>query len=351
MEKPARFDQTATSAAKGAALLLLLWHHLFYQHSEYGFWVYFTANTAKVCLAMFILLSGYGLAQSVQNRPLGLWSFYKRRFSRIYLGYWYLALIFVPIAIFVFGRTLPSVFETQPYLKFFVQMTGYHMYFKDIWYGYNPTWWYISLILVLYWLFPLMFSAIKQYGWLALVPALFILLPPENTHFVLPVLQDHLFSFALGIYLSINNSLERFSIQIKRAGWWRFLLLVGMVLLGAVLRKKMPLMNESRIDALFGLAIILLVFETSQLIKLLEKSLSFLGEHLFNIFLFHTFIILYFWPDFVYSIKQPLLLFAGVTIFCVALSYLIELSKKWVGLARLQAWIDRLPIKEGVKII
>ncbi len=344
MQKTAQFDLRASDAAKGAALLLLLWHHLFYQHSEYGYWVYLSALMSKVCVAMFVLISGYGLAQSVQEKPTSLWNFYKRRFTRIYLGYWYLALIFVPIAIFVFGRTLPSVFETQPYLKFFIQMTGYHMYFKDIWYGYNPTWWFISLILGLYWLFPFLFSVIQRYGWVALIPPFLFLLPSENTHLVLPILQDHLFTFALGIFLSLNNGFGRISDYLKRAGGWRFLIVLAFVIATAILRKKMPVMNEIRMDPFFGLAIILFVFETTQAFKWLETGLAFLGQHLFNIFLFHTFLIFYFWPDFIYSIRQPLLIFLGVTVVCVMLSYLIERSKKWVGLDKLQAWLDKIPL-------
>ena len=53
-----------SKVAKGGAVLLLLWHHLFYMHPEYGWFVHWTACYAKICVAMFLILSGYGLANS-----------------------------------------------------------------------------------------------------------------------------------------------------------------------------------------------------------------------------------------------------------------------------------------------
>ncbi len=66
------FDITATQASKGTALLLLLWHHLFYTHPEYGVFICESAIAAKVCVAIFIILSGYGLSESMKNKSIGV---------------------------------------------------------------------------------------------------------------------------------------------------------------------------------------------------------------------------------------------------------------------------------------
>jgi len=50
-----------TSAVKGLAIIAMLLHHLFYTHSEYGEAVQQIGLVGKVCVAMFLFLSGYGL--------------------------------------------------------------------------------------------------------------------------------------------------------------------------------------------------------------------------------------------------------------------------------------------------
>jgi peptidoglycan/LPS O-acetylase OafA/YrhL len=46
---------------KGIAICLMLWHHLFYESPEYGEIVFQTAKFGKLCVALFLFISGYGL--------------------------------------------------------------------------------------------------------------------------------------------------------------------------------------------------------------------------------------------------------------------------------------------------
>lgn len=50
-----------TSILKGIAICAMLLHHLFYENPEYGRFVWHLALLGKVCVAIFLLLSGYGL--------------------------------------------------------------------------------------------------------------------------------------------------------------------------------------------------------------------------------------------------------------------------------------------------
>lgn len=49
---------------KGIAICAMLWHHLFYTHPEYGKFVYELGQLGKVCVAIFLFVSGYGLYKS-----------------------------------------------------------------------------------------------------------------------------------------------------------------------------------------------------------------------------------------------------------------------------------------------
>lgn len=117
------FDKRQTNIAKGVAVLMLLWHHLFFNNEEnYKKFISIIPGTnvpiecyisdfCKVCVAIFLLLSGYGLYKSyektaqkygVGNR-LGakndckfLWNHYIKMMS----GYWFIYIIFVPMGLF-----------------------------------------------------------------------------------------------------------------------------------------------------------------------------------------------------------------------------------------------------------
>lgn len=56
-----------TSAVKGIAIIAMLVHHLFYQHPEYGMIIYQLGLVGKICVALFLFLSGYGLTLQFSN--------------------------------------------------------------------------------------------------------------------------------------------------------------------------------------------------------------------------------------------------------------------------------------------
>lgn len=76
---------------KGIALLFLLWHHLFYSSNSaytecYVAGVAIINNTglmAKACVALFVLLSGYGLTVQAQKSNLRYSDFMKKRLKKI----------------------------------------------------------------------------------------------------------------------------------------------------------------------------------------------------------------------------------------------------------------------------
>lgn len=163
-------SQRDTNVLKGIALLLLLIHHLFYIDNglydditlaghgimqTIGLW-------CKVCVAIFVFLSGYGL--TVQAEKAGgvgnLFRFYWRRFTKLMLNYWFIWLIFVPIGVFVFHYTFDEAYGTNTVIKFLLDVTGLINAFGL--YGYNVTWWFYSCIILLYILFPFLYSLLKK---------------------------------------------------------------------------------------------------------------------------------------------------------------------------------------------
>ena len=111
------FTKNDTLVAKGAAVILLLIHHLFYS-VDYNFssflmskegWVDL-AKIGKVCVAMFLILSGYGLSKSFEKYEKSSYSFVQKHLLKLYTGFWIIfALSLIPLFFNCFGHSLKSV--------------------------------------------------------------------------------------------------------------------------------------------------------------------------------------------------------------------------------------------------
>lgn len=160
-----KLTRTESEVLKGIALIFLLIHHLFYiQDGKYDDIQIFghgivesLAKSAKVCVPLFVFLSGYGLMASAERSgTVCKQDFYKRRFVKLYSNYWLMWFIFVPMGIFVFGITLADVYGNHYLVKFTLEIIGLLNCLGL--YGYNPTWWFYSCIILLYLLFPFIVS-------------------------------------------------------------------------------------------------------------------------------------------------------------------------------------------------
>lgn len=319
-----KFDVSITNASKGMALMLILWHHLFYEKPEMGFVVFQTALLAKVCVGIYVILSGYGLGESIKNKKLDLVAFYKRRLVKLYMNYWLIALIFIPIGVFFMGRTLEGVFGDHVYYKLFIQMIGLHM-FSDVGYGYNATWWFMSLIIVLYAIFPFIFILTKKFKlWFVAFSALLLFVP-------IPLVNDWIFPFTVGVYLSQTDGFVKMVIWFDKQGKWRFLTLFIFTCFVAWYRQNGYLFDSVRADTFFAILLILWTTELIVVSKMAKKAFEFVGIHSFNIFLFHTFIYYYYFPNFIYAFKYPVLIFAVLLGVCLVISVGIEAFKKKIA--------------------
>lgn len=319
-----KFDISITNASKGMALMLILWHHLFYEKPETGWLVFQTALLAKVCVGIYVILSGYGLAESIKHKKLDIASFFKRRLVKLYMNYWLIALIFIPIGVLFMGRTLEGVFGEYAYFKLFIQMLGLHMY-TSVSYGYNATWWFMSLIIVLYAIFPLVFPLTKKFKlWFLAFCAVLLFVP-------IPLVNDWIFPFAVGVYLSQNDGFVRMFAWLQKQGTLRFAILLVLTVFVAWYRQNGWLFDSIRADTFFGILLILWTTELVLVSGYAKKAFEFIGVHSFNIFLFHTFIYYYYFPNFIYSFHYPVLIFAALLAVCLVISVGIEAFKKKIN--------------------
>jgi peptidoglycan/LPS O-acetylase OafA/YrhL len=184
-----------------------------------GLNIYFVINLQNLYLvsfgtvgvSLFLFASGCSLAlncKGLDNKEK-LGNFYKKRILRIYPSYW-LGILFATI---VSTNVLQQTFTTMDYIKI---ISGFQSFgattYADFYGKINPPLWFISLILSLYLLFPLLYHAIKRHPHISILAFFFISLASRyyfgnvlNTTFVRGIDWFPLcatFEFGLGVYLA-----------------------------------------------------------------------------------------------------------------------------------------------------
>ncbi|MDR2409144.1 MAG: acyltransferase, partial [Bacteroidales bacterium] len=346
------FTPKDTNIVKGIATILLLTHHLFYEHPEIGPSidgfpiVYNFALLSKVCVAIFVILSGYGLTESLRNKRNNWRLFYVNRYVKLMFNYWFIFIIFVPIGVFLFDRTLDSVYGNDITVPFLLNILGLQ-YFVNIW-GYNATWWFMSLIIILYLIYPMLYiliSNFKIYSLLFFFCFCFINISVGKYNNI-SIIAIYLFPFSLGIFLSQINGfvlithvtqelIKNIFIVKMRYRVIKAIIYFMILYLIAFQRQYGKLINNVRIDGLFGFVIILFSFQYLSKIKYINSFLEILGVHSFNIFLFHTFFYYYFSYNIFYSMNSIVAIILFTTI-CLGISVLIDIIKKIINFSSLQ---------------
>lgn len=200
-----------TNVLKGLAIILMLVHHLFWNqnelYDEFGsiHLFYLFGCFAKLCVVLFVFLSGYGLMiQTEKKGGIGsLKEFYFHRFKKLYLNYWFIWLVFVPISYFCFEYTFQNAYHSNVGWHLIADIIGLHSIIFSGSYCYNPTWWFYSCIIVLYLLYPLMYKMMKRDSLSLLLLTLIISFLP------IPFFSDiqfNIIAFSLGMLLATSKN-------------------------------------------------------------------------------------------------------------------------------------------------
>jgi len=348
-----RISLKETMIIKGIAICAMLVHHLFFEYPEYGVIPYQTALVGKVCVAMFVFLSGYGLTvqcTKIQENTDSIirggktWlKFLCKRFVKFYLNYWTVFLIAVPLGIFVFGRSLSDAYgeSASVPLNLFADVLGIQGFSS-----YNITWWFNRLIIVLYLMFPVLYMLMRNKYTTGLTLAVlfsqlqYVLLPSvfrESSSYF------YIFTFALGM------SVAKYAEQVNRLLSGRspqtvFLLSLTAVFALCIVRQTCSIRYVSGI----GADPFITVFTALAVVALCRMTgcgigfMAFLGRHSMNIYMIHTFISGYFFHDFIYGLKYPVLMFAALLSASIIISALIETIKGKCGFYRLEKYTVNL---------
>lgn len=352
-----------TNVLKGIAICAMLVHHLFFYRPEFGAGAWHLAVLGKSCISIFLFLSGYGLTvqfsklllqikeKGVVEHSFAIVKFLLKRFTKFYLSYWIVFLVSVSLGVFVFGRSLQTAYGNNAdvvlcLIKDFFGLQSFA--------SYNTAWWFNHLILSLYLLFPILFWLVRRKSIAVGFLVLLLLWPREwfveNFFYVFQLWELQLRVFELAFFLGIIFAYYSKPISALLNKLNEKAVLVGFCLCFVILcvaREYWVYIGNFVFEdaCLFDAGIaILLTFSVISICRISNrqiKPLAYLGRHSMNMYLVHTFICGYFFSDFIYGFKYPILIFAVLLGTSLLFSIVLEFAKSKLGFYKLQDAITR----------
>jgi len=247
-------------------------------------------------VGVFIILSGWTLMQSTMRRaesgPLAWGSWYRARLLRLYPMYWVAHLVYL---------VSPFVARLEPVdSRIILSLLG--LRFIDIQMNFmylNAAWWYFSMLIQFYLIFPLLFWSARRLGplWFLIIAcaagffARYVLLVvwPQNGLWVLGGFAIcRLPEFALGISLAMWHRQSAARVEwflLRGAGF-----VLGLILYPAALQLYHGLYEYIFVDFATGACCMLEIVGIAGMISLLQapaKLFGLVGAYSYGLYLIH----------------------------------------------------------------
>lgn len=322
-----------TTAIKGIAICLMLWHHLFLNTIEFGNAAHSLAQVFKVCVALFLFVSGYGLTMqfSKLEKPYiqNTIKFLLRRYVNFFLPYWFCFVIVVVVGNLC-GYTFQDAYPaTKNTLKCFL---------LDVWglmgWGsYLNTWWFNKMILQLYLVFPLLYLIVRNRYAVMVGLAVIVLMQlnaprlPGNMFFVI---EGGLPAFFLGMIAAKHQVVP---IQSRLGKTLALTISVALCVGLAMLHQAQGMSTYGAIlaRALLALSIVCLYV----CLPSCGQVLCFVGKYATIMYLIHT-LFQKLIPNVIYSLHYPVLVFMLFLAVSLGAAILIEWVQRLVRYDKLQ---------------
>ena len=301
--------------SKGLAILFVAYFHFFSTYFEHGTlpqadWSGLAASALTIArliwlkvsglgfhaVGVFIILSGWTLMQSTARRaesgPVAWAPWYRSRFLRLYPMYWVAHLVYL---------LSPFVARLEPVdSRIVLSLLG--LRFIDIQMNFmylNAAWWYFSMLIQFYLIFPLLFWAARRLGplrFLLIACAagffaryLLLVVWPQNGLWVLGGFAVcRLPEFALGMSLAMWHSRSS-----ERVEWFLLRgvgLVVGLILYPAALQLYHGATPYVFVDFATGTCCMLEIVGLAGLISLFKepaKVFGLVGAYSYGLYLIH----------------------------------------------------------------
>lgn len=337
-----KFSIKHTQIAKGVAIMLMMYHHLFVA-PEKIYYEYFSvlnifgvdiqtivAYFCKICVGIFVFVSGIGLYYSNSNKQGNIILQYKSLFFRalrFLTNFCIIFVIFIPIGIFI-GVYKFNIIDIV--FAFFGMNTG----------RYTTAWWFVSCYLVLLFIFPCFnYLLSKQkihkklivifiYCSIYLLGRIIIKFFGSNIFFnnyfwylenveILSVFFMGMLCARYNVYGKLLNFFYN-KINIKIIS---IIVLIISVVIRVIFSNTATSMRVDFIVVpIFVFAVTTLLYDTS-----ISKFFILMGKHSTNIWLSHTFWCYYFWQPLVFLPYISTTIYLWLVILSLGTSFIINL--------------------------
>ncbi len=331
-------SKSDTTAVKGIAILLMLWHHLFLNTMAYGALTHSLAVVFKVCVALFLFVSGYGLTKqySQLEKPYfkNTVKFLLRRYINFFLSYWFCFVLVVVVGN-VCGYSFSEAYPVGRNLLKCVLLDaagqmGYNSYL-------NP-WWFNKMIIQLYLVFPILFLIIsnKYLSWVGLaliiVVQLYAKSIPGNMFFIV---EGGLPAFYLGMLCARC----RVAPEANNGKWRPLLLFAGLLVCVGLAILHLRVVKDPYVAVLLRALMAFCVIVAYKSIG--DKHISvleFVGKYATIMYLIHMLFIKLL-SGVIYGMKYSVLVFVVLVAICLVTAMLIDALEKLSRYDRLRVGI------------
>lgn len=295
-----KFSIRQTQILKGIAIGLLLVHHGLdpIPKENMGVWAGIVENSislSKLCVAIFAVLSGYGMYLSFHGKQraetgMSVWRFVFSHILKLYAVFWMTALLSIGIVTVIKGN-FGEIYEGYPLYYALLDVMG--LSYLTVSPKFVNSWWYVTATLIYYCLFPLLFPMVQRlkrgnYLLLAVTAAGVFGFPGMNSILIYGC------SFLYGMIFAERDIINRLLNCLDKNRMQSCLKLVGcfLIMIGlCAFRQKVLAETKTAyyLDWLLALVLILLVSElTSRRLPARAGILELTGRYSFEIYLIHA---------------------------------------------------------------
>ncbi len=329
-----QFTKKDSLTAKGLAILLLLFYHLFYEeHVITAMEVNYAplpkelflmaAGFGNICVAVFVMITAYGITHKILSvpdmKPEDAYGQAVRRFRKLLAGF--AALYVSVIVVWFYKFDLASLYGNgkQGLLLLLCDGIGMAQFFGTP--TLNETWWYMALAYTFIFLVPLLAFCVKKVGigllWIAFFVPMMVGLNSD--------MGRYLFVAVFGVCAAYGNWFGKiFNLRLHPAVKW----CIGIVgFAGCILLRQNAVVKDyfaDYVDAPVAFFVICFAVMLLGTVPGLKQILGFIGKYSMNIYLVHTFFYLILFRDFIYRFKYAAVTF--LLLVAVSLVYAVVLD-------------------------
>lgn len=322
---------------KGISILLMLAHHLFafpnrVNGSLYISFLkvqgvpieYYIGIFSKICVSIFLFMSGYGLFISYYNKPVSIKSILKR-VLKFYCIYWIIFIIFIPLGVVL--------------KKIEINLKSLFLNFIGVSSSFNAEWWFVSIYIILLILSPIIINYIKHNKKIVtIIVSLFIcsiglilnkisvtsgnkilagvlqwigLFCSQQIYFIIGILiaKEMIFDKITNIFININ---------INKKQTYYILLIISIIVFYLF-------MNMKIVSYFIFIGIMpMFILAVSNIIKE-NRILKLLGNNSTNMWLIHSFFCYYYFQELILLPKYSIFILMWLVIVSLAISIIINL--------------------------